>query len=126
MAGFKTNLARLYIIFLLFWHILIIPTLIFFHFLLVNVKIEMDCHLSIIFAVIFTILFFSSFTIYRDWLVHRVAIKLIKKGWQNHFPHFDFDKNSEEVSKIYSRALEDGIKNKDLELYVINNLITKP
>ena len=97
MAGFKINLIKLYTIFLLFWHLIIIPILAIFHFLLISTKIEVDCHLSIILAVVFTILFFSSFSIYKDYLVQRVAIKLIKKGWKNHFPHFDFDKNSQNV-----------------------------
>jgi hypothetical protein len=125
MAGFKINLMKLYIIFLLLWHITILPILIIFHFILISTEIKVDCHLSIILAVVFTILFFSSFSIYKDYLVQRVATKLIKKGWKNHFPHFDFDKNSQNVSKIYSQAIEDGVQNRDLEQYVINSLIQK-
>jgi hypothetical protein len=123
MAGFKIRLARLYGVFVLVWHLFIIPLLAIFHMLLVQADMKMDCHLSIVLAVVFTIIFFSSFSLYREWLVQRVAIKLIQKGWQNHFPHFDFSKNSQKVANIYAQAIEDGIPNKELEMYMMNNLV---
>ncbi|MEA1916491.1 MAG: hypothetical protein U9N42_03060 [Campylobacterota bacterium] len=125
MAGFKISLVKLYATFLLFWNIILLPIVIIFHYVMVKFDIKLDCHLSILLAMIFTMLFFSSFTIYRDWLVQRVALKLIQKGWKNHFPHFGFEKNSQEVSNIYAQALEDGIASRELELYVMNKLLKR-
>ena len=60
---------------------------------------------------------------FKEYLIDKVALKIIKKGWENHFPHFDYDLHAKEVAKIYSEALEKEVPNKNLQLYILDRLV---
>lgn len=121
MPGFKLKLFRFYILFLLLWHLILLPLIAIFHSLLA----KLDCHLSIILAGLATIIFFASFSIFKGWMIERVTLKLIKEAWRIHFPHFDYDKHASQVAAIYAKAEEQEIPRKELRLFVLNHLLSE-
>lgn len=121
MTGFRVRLGRIYLVFiLLVLFLAIFPTAIF-HSALTHI----DCHALIILSIIITILLFSTFAIFKSWLIEQVSKQLIMEGWKNHFPHFDYDNNAKKVSNIYTEALEQGIKNKDLQHHIITKMVSE-
>jgi len=119
MKGFRIRLGRMYTVYFALVLLVATPLSFIFHTQLAKI----DCHALIILSIVFTILLFSSFTIFKSGLVEQVSIKLIKRAWKNHFPHFDYVKNSQKVSTIYANALESGIKNKDLQHHIITKMV---
>jgi hypothetical protein len=118
IPGFKVRLGRLYLVFIIIWHMVMLPLVYVGHFFLA----KLDCHLSIIFTALATISLFAAYFLFKEWLIDRVALKLIKEAWHNHFIHFDFEKHHQEVAKIYKIALEESIPNSELEYYILSNL----
>jgi hypothetical protein len=96
-----------------------LPPAALFHVKLVKI----DCHLLIIMAVLFTGMFFAMYAIFKEYLIDTVADKILKKGWENHFPHFNYDLHAVEVAAIYSEALEKEIPHKELQLYILEKLV---
>ncbi len=119
VSGFRLSISRTYLVFGIAWNLVIAFASLLFHFIL----IKLDCHFLIVLSVVFTILFFSSFAMFKSILLELVTKRMIKKGWALHFPHFDFDKHHGEVSKYYSQSIEEDIKPKELQLYIINKLV---
>lgn len=119
VSGFRLSTSRTYLVFGIVWNLIIMVASLLFHFILA----KLDCHVLIIMSVVFTILFFSSFAMFKSILLELVSRRMIKKGWELHFPHFDFEKHHAEVSNYYLHALEEDIKPKDLHLYIINKLV---
>ena len=119
MKGFRTRLGRIYFVY--FALVLIISTPLSFAFHTQLAKI--DCHALIISSIVFTILLFSSFALFKSWLIEQVSSLLIVQAWKNHFPHFDYSNNTQKVSTIYSQAIESGIQNKDLQRHVITKMV---
>ena len=119
MKGFRTRLGRMYFVYFTLVILLATPPSVIFHTQLAKI----DCHALIILSIIFTILLFSSFTLFKSWLIEQVSKKLIQGAWKNHFPHFDYFKNSQKVSNIYAEAIESGIQNKDLQRYIITKMV---
>jgi len=120
MTGFRVRLARVYLVFTLLVLLIVIPPSAIFHSLLAKI----DCHALIILSIISTILLFSTFALFKSWLIEQVSKQIINEAWKNHFPHFDYFKNTQQVSHIYAEALEEGIKNKDLQRYIITKLVS--
>ncbi len=121
MTGFRVRLGRIYLVFILLVLFLsIFPTAIF-HSALKHI----DCHALIILSIIITILLFSTFAIFKSWLIEQVSKQLIMEGWKNHFPHFDYHNNAKKVSNIYTEALENGIKNKDMQHHIITKMVSE-
>ncbi len=121
MTGFRIRLARLYLVFVILLFLITTPPSIIFHSLLAKI----DCHALIILSIIITIMLFSTFALFKSWLIEQISKQLIIKAWKNHFPHFDYDKNNQKVSHIYSEAKEHGIKDKDLQHHIITELISE-
>jgi len=119
MKGFRVRLARIYFVY--FSLVLFISTPLSFAFHTQLAKI--DCHALIISSIVFTIFLFLGFTLFKSWLIEQVSIQIIMKAWKNHFPHFDYTKNSQKVSAIYAQALEHGIQNKDLQRHIITKMV---
>ncbi|MCK9373207.1 MAG: hypothetical protein M0P91_08410 [Sulfuricurvum sp.] len=120
IPGFKMSVGRSYIVFIIIWHLIVLPTSAIFH----KTLIKIDCHLLIIMAVLFTGMFFATYAIFKEYLLDTVALKIIKSAWENHFPHFDYDLHAKEVAKIYSDALEKEIPHKNMQLYIMERLIS--
>ncbi len=118
IPGIRLNLTKSFIIFVLLWHIVIIPVLILSHGILKDV----DCHISIILAVLFTLLFFGTYFVFKEWLYEKMLLKKIKENWEHHFPLFGYEKNHETVSRLYTEALEKGIAKNKMRLFIFDNL----
>jgi hypothetical protein len=117
--GARMRLSATYIVFLLIWHILIfLPTLIFH-----SALVKMDCHLSVLFAILFTAIFFATFSIYKEWLIDEYSRQRIENTWHTHFPFFNYKDYNQKISEIYSEALRLDIPKKELEKFVMDKLI---
>ena len=120
ISGMRIRVGRTILIFAILWHIaFILPGMALYHHELA----KMDCHLGIILAVVFTGFFFSSYFVFKEWAIERMAQQQIRKAWKNHFTHFDYKLHHREVAALYSKALEDEIPTKELQLYILNNMI---
>ena len=54
-----------------------------------------------------------------------MALKRIQAAWSLHFPHFSYKEHHAEVTEIYTEAVKKEIPRKELELFVLNRLISK-
>ncbi|MGD9969079.1 MAG: hypothetical protein AB7S65_01360 [Sulfuricurvum sp.] len=120
IPGFRMSVGRSYIVFIAFWHLIILPASAIMHSKLAKI----DCHLLMIMAILFTGMFFATYAIFKEYLIDTVALKIIKNGWETHFPHFDYDLHTKEVAKIYSEAIEKEVPHKNLQLYILDRLVT--
>lgn len=119
VPGFRLSVGKSYIVFIILWHLIIFPTAALFHGKLAKI----DFHLLIIMAILFTGMFFATYAIFKEYLIDTVAHKILRKGWENHFPHFDYDLHAKEVAKIYAEALEKEVPHKNMQLYILERLI---
>lgn len=117
--GARMRLSSTYIVFLIAWHILIFLPVLIFH----SALAKMDCHLSVLFAVLFTAIFFATFSIYKEWLIDEYAKQRIKNSWHTHFPYFTYEEYNKKVALIYEEALKLDIPKKELEKFVMDKLI---
>ena len=119
IPGTRIRIGRNILVFLIIWNILLLPISIIFHTLLVKI----DCHILIITSVIFTGLFFATYSIFKAWMIDRVALKTIKEAWHNHYPHFAYAKHHKQVSRLYGQALDKELPNKEIQLYILDHMI---
>lgn len=119
IPGTRIRIGRNIIVFLVLWHIILLPLSALFHRELAKV----DCHLLIIAAVVFTGLFFATYSMFKSWLVDRVSLKIIMEAWHNHYPHFAYDKHHKQVSRLYGEALDKGLPAKEIQLYILDHMI---
>ncbi len=117
--GYRIKLKNLYISFLSFIHLFfIIPGVTLFH----KPLAKLNCHLSIILAVVITGVVFIGFTAFREFLIEKISIIRVKEAWKLHFPLFDFDAYSQKVADIYTGAVKKKISRGELEFFVMNEL----
>lgn len=121
IPGFRFSVGKSYIVFVILWHMIMLPPAALFHAKLVKI----DCHLLIIMAVLFTGMFFAMYSIFKEYLIDAVAHIILRRGWENHFPHFNYDLHAGEVATIYSEALEKEIPHKELQLYILERLVAE-
>ncbi len=119
VPGFRLSIGRSYLVFIALWHLILLPASAIFH----SVLAKIDCHLLILMAVLFTGMFFATYAMFKEYMIDTVALRLIKKGWENHFPHFDYTLHAKEVAKIYSEALDKEVPHKNLQLYILDRLV---
>jgi len=119
MKGFRVRLGRIYFVYFALVLLVSTPLSFLFHTQLAKI----DCHALIISSIVFTIFLFLGFTLFKSWLIEQVSTQLIADAWKNHFPHFDYLKNSQQVSAIYSKAIESGVQNKDLQRHIITKMV---
>ncbi len=118
IAGFKMNKKKAYLIFFILWNLVILPIVAIFH----SIIAKLDCHVSIVLAIVFTLLFFASFSIFKEWLYEEVTLKQIKKNWSHHFPIFTYEKNHKLITQIYTEALEKEIPQHELRVFIFDKL----
>lgn len=119
IPGTRVRIGRNIIVFLILWHIILLPLSALFHRELAKI----DCHLLIIAAVIFTGFFFGTYSMFKAWLVDRVSLKIIKEAWHNHYPHFAYEKHHRQVSRLYGKALDKELPAKEIQLYILDHMI---
>lgn len=119
IPGFRFSVGKSYIVFIALWHIVMLPLAFLFHKALAKI----DCHLLIVMAVVFTGMFFAMYAIFKEYLIDTVAHTILKRGWENHFPRFDYALHAKDVATIYSEALEKEIPHKEMQLYILEKLV---
>ncbi len=119
IPGLKFCRLKLYAIYFVLWNILIIPLTLIFHPFLA----KMNCHIAIILAIIFTLLFFGTYKIFENRIKERAALRLIQEGWKNYLPHFPYEKYHQEVAQIYKEAIDRDIPKHKIEQFIIDRLI---
>ena len=122
IAGMRLSIGRTILSFGLIWHFLfVLPVGTILHTMLA----DLDCHMSVILAILFTAFFFGSYFVFKEYIIEMSAKNQILKAWRNHFTHFDFAKHSIEVSTLYSKAIEEELANKDIRMFILNGIITE-
>ncbi len=119
LLGYRMNLGRMYLVFVLFMHLFILPLTVIFHSILMHI----DCHYLIIVAVLLTALFFASFTLFKEYFIELITVRRIRGAWKIHFPHFSYKKHSREVSGFYKEALAKEVHHRDLSRYIIDKIV---
>lgn len=117
--GFRLNLTRAYIAFAILSAMLIIPFSVITHPLFKNI----DSHFSIVAAIILTAFYFMAFNIFRDRMIDVMSKRRIIKAWSLHFPHFAYEKHHKTVSSLYTHALKTDLPKREMERYILENLI---
>lgn len=118
--GFKMRLGRTYFIFFILWLLLLIPISALLHSLLA----KMDTHVLIILTALLTGAFFITFSMFREFLIDRIALKIIQKSWERHLAMFDFSEYSKSVATIYGEAVEEEVAIGDLQRFIFDKLST--
>ncbi len=119
LLGYRMQLGRMYLVFVLFMHLFILPFTVIFH----SVLMHIDCHYLIIVAVLFTALFFASFTLFKEYFIELITLRRIREAWKIHFPHFSYEKHSKEVGGFYKEALAKEVHHRDLSRYIIDKIV---
>lgn len=116
--GFKMRLGRTYFVFFITWLLMLIPISALLHSFLA----EMDTHVLIILTALLTGAFFITFSMFREFLIDRMALKIIKKAWKRHLALFDFSEYAKEVASFYGEAVEKEIAIGDLQRFIFDRL----
>ncbi len=119
LLGYRLRLGRMYLVFVIFTHLFILPVTLIFHKVLATI----DCHYLIVVAVLFTALFFASFTLFKEYMTELMTLRRLKEAWKIHFPHFSYAKHSKEVAGFYKEALAKEIHHRDLSRYIIDKIV---
>ncbi len=119
IPGIRFSRLKLYIIYFILWNIVVIPLALVFHGFLKS----LDCHISILLAIFFTLLFFGTYKIFEEHIKREAVKYLIKEAWQNYLPHFPYEKYAEEVAQVYKEAIDKDVPKYKIEQYIIDHLI---
>jgi hypothetical protein len=117
--GFRLRLGRAYLVFLIIAHFFIVPFALIVHALFTG----LDCHLSIIMAVLFTAILFAFMGMFKEWLYDEISLKRIQDAWLLHFPHFEYTNNKDIIGKIYNDTISQDIPKKDIERFILDRLV---
>lgn len=119
VLNFRINLGNSYLLYTLLCAIVLIPLIFATHTIFVNI----DLHISILGAIFTTSCVFLGFQIFQDWLRASITLKLIKRAWHMHFPHFPYEKYNQKVEALYGEILKNEIPKKDWERYILDRLV---
>lgn len=117
--GYRLKIARAYLVYLFYSVLLGIPVAYITH----KTFADLDTHASIVASVFFTATVFICFNFFRVWLKDKMARKVIREAWLLHFPYFDYDEYKYKVEEIFQKAMKEEIVKKDLQRYVLDNLV---
>ncbi len=121
IPGVRLSIGKMILAFLTIWNIILLPISFLFH----KELAQIDCHLLIFLAIIFTGMFFGTYMMFKEWLIERVARQRVEIAWKNHFPHFAYKTYADRVSDLYMKAIEEDVKSKEMYMFLLNNLIDK-
>ncbi len=119
--NFRMRLGRAYGAYGLICFCLLTPLTLLTHTLFTKI----DFHLSIISSIVGTALVCMGFGVFKQWIRKELTKQLIKRAWKVHFPYFPYEKYSQKVEMIYLRAVKEEVAKKNLERYVLDNLVSK-
>lgn len=117
--GFRLKVGNAYTVYILLISIFAIPLAAITHKIFANI----DSHASIVAAIVFTAVIFIWFNFFRVWLEDKMAGKVIKRAWANHFPYFPYHEYRYKIEEIFHKAMKAEVAKKDLEKYILDNLI---
>jgi len=81
-----------------------------------------DCHAAILMAIFFTAWLFGIFSFFKEWTRDCVTQQRIIQTWNLHFPHFPYNEYNKEIDDIYTLAIEENIKDSDMEMFILDKL----
>lgn len=117
--GFRLKIGRAYLVYIFLVSFVAIPLALITHAIFAKI----DTHASIIASIIFTAIIFIYFNFFRIWIKDKMASKVIKKAWEIHFPYFPYEEYRYKIEEIFHKAMKDEIQKKDLERYILDNLV---
>lgn len=117
--GFRLRLGRAYLVYILIVLAILIPLSAILHKPLANI----DPHISILGAMVITAVIFIGFNFFIVKMRDEITYKQIKRSWALRFPYFPYDAYNKKIEQIYLRAIKDEIAKKDLEKYIVDNLV---
>ena len=117
--GFRLRLSRAYTVYIFLVLAIIVPLSLITHRPLAKI----DSHVSILGAMIITALIFIGFNFFRAKMRDVITLRQIKKSWQLRFPYFPYEEYRYKIEEIYQHAIKDEISKKDLERYILDNLV---
>jgi hypothetical protein len=117
--GYRLKIGRAYFVYIVLISLFAIPIAAITH----KMFVDLDTHASIVASIIFTAVTFICFNFFRIWLKDRMAEKVIRAAWKVHFPYFAYDEYKITVERIFTMAMKNEISRKDLEKYILDNLV---
>lgn len=117
--GFRLKIGRAYMVYIGIISVFAIPLALITHKLFA----KFDAHASIVASIFFTAVIFICFNFFRIWIKEKMATKVIKKAWGIHFPYFPYEEYRYKMEEIFHKAMKDEIQKKDLERYILDNLV---
>lgn len=117
--GFRLRLSRAYFVYILIVLAILIPISAIMH----KPLADLDSHVSILGAMVITALIFMGFNFFRSKMRDEITYRQIRKSWQLRFPYFRYEDYRYKVDNISQRAIKEEISKKDLEKYILDNLV---
>ncbi len=117
--NFRMRLNRAYIAYGLLCFCVLTPLTLLTHAILT----KLDFHLSIIGSIVATSCVCMGFGVFKQWIRKELTLRLIKQAWLVHFPYFPYEKYSQKIEIIYQKSVKEEILKKDLEKYVLDNIL---
>lgn len=117
--GFRLRLARAYFVYIMIVFAILIPLSLIMH----KPLVDLDSHISILGAMIITAFIFMGFNFFRSKMRDEITQRQIKKSWQLRFPYFPYDEYRYKIEAIFQRANKEEVSKKDLEKYILDNLV---
>lgn len=121
ILNFRKNLTRAYISYGIICACVLLPMLLLTH----AIFTKLDFHISILGTIFATSSVFIGFNFFNVWIRKAITKKLINRAWKIHFPYFPYEKYSEKIEIIYLKSIKEEIQKKDLEQFVLDNLVKK-
>ncbi|WP_072679617.1 hypothetical protein [Arcobacter sp. LA11] len=117
--GFRLKLGRAYQVYVLIVLAIVIPISAITHTPLAKI----NSHISILGAMLITAAIFIGFNFFRARLRDEITLRQIKKSWRLRFPYFSYEDYRYKVEEIYQKAMKEEVSKKDLEKYILDNLV---
>ncbi len=117
--GFRLKLSRAYSVYIVLVLSILVPISVIMHKSLAKI----DSHVSILGAMIITALIFIGFNFFKAKMRDLITYRQIRKSWQLRFPYFPYDEYRYKIEEIYQEAIKEEVSKKDLERYILDNLV---
>ncbi len=117
--NFRMRLNRAYLVYGIICFFVLAPLTMLTHVIFT----KLDFHVSIIGSIIGTSCVCMGFGVFKQWIRKELTKRLIKEAWLVHFPYFPYEKYNQKIEIIYQKSIKEEILKKDLEQYVLNELL---
>lgn len=117
--GYRLKIGRAYLVYIIYALLVFIPVTVLTH----GIFAKIDAHVSIVFYIIFTAVIFIFFNFFRIYLKDKMAKRVIKNAWKNHFPFFAYEEYKYKVEEYFELAMKEEVSRKDLEKYILDKLV---